>query len=50
MRSPMGQLLLWVVEILDRSMIAVPDVDLSTPTTASWTMALSAKPFDYQRL
>lgn len=50
MRSPMERLVLWIAELLDHSMTAVPEVDLSTPTTASWTMALSAKPFDYQRL
>ncbi|MDT5175577.1 MAG: hypothetical protein QOG37_2828 [Mycobacterium sp.] len=34
MRSPLGYLLLWVAERLDRSLITVPDVDSPMPATA----------------
>ena len=41
MRNPMGQLLLWVAELLDRSMIAVPDVDLPIPSTSGHPVVLA---------
>jgi hypothetical protein len=43
MRSPLGYLLLWVAERLDRSLITVPDVDLPMPATAGSAIALSSK-------
>jgi hypothetical protein len=42
MRNPMGLLLLWIAELLDRSMIAVPDVELPMPSTARSTTTLGA--------
>jgi hypothetical protein len=33
-RNPMGLLVLWLAELLDRSLIEVPDVDMQTPSPA----------------
>jgi hypothetical protein len=32
MRNPMALLVLWLAELLDRSLIEVPDVDLQVPS------------------
>jgi hypothetical protein len=50
MRSPLGYLLLWVAERLDRSLITVPDVDLPMPATAGSVTALSRQRRDAQQL
>ena len=41
MRNPMGLLVLWLAELLDRSLIEVPDVDLQVPSPARSATALS---------
>jgi hypothetical protein len=41
MCNPLGRLLVWVAELVDRSLIAVPDVDLPMPATAGSATALS---------
>ena len=40
MRNPMALLVLWLAELLDRSLIEVPDVDLQVPSSASSATAL----------
>jgi hypothetical protein len=41
MRNPMALLVLWIAELLDRSLIEVPDVDLQMPSPARSATALS---------
>jgi hypothetical protein len=43
MRNPLGWLLLWVAEYLDRSLIMVPDIDLPMPATVGSATALSTE-------
>jgi hypothetical protein len=43
MCNPLGRLLVWAAELLDRSLIAVPDVDLPMLATAGSATALSTK-------
>jgi len=43
MRNPLGSLLLWVAEYLDRSLITVPDIDLPMPATAGSATALGTQ-------
>jgi hypothetical protein len=40
MRNPLGWLVVSVAEYLDRSLIAVPDIDLPMPATAGSATAL----------
>jgi len=39
-----------MADLLDRSMIAVPDVDLPVPSTARSAIALGAESRNYQQL
>ena len=50
MRNPIGRLSLWMADLLDRSMIAVPDGDLPVTCTARSAIALGAESVDYQQL
>jgi hypothetical protein len=43
MRNPMALLVLWLAELLDRSLIEVPHVDLQVPSPARSATALTGQ-------